>query len=175
MKNPGKQFEDDFKKSIPDYCLAERLKDSAQSFNQSKLTKFTWNNPCDFLCFDSIGRILYCLELKSTKSKYITFDDINKPKSQDKMIKKHQIESLQKFSLFDNVVSGFILNFRDEEHDMERTYFLDIKSFDMMRNKIRKFSFNELDLLTNNAVKIVGQKKRVHYNWDIDGFLNVKH
>ena len=39
MKNAGKQFEDNFKKSIPKYCMIHRLKDTAQSYNNSKETK----------------------------------------------------------------------------------------------------------------------------------------
>ena len=30
--NFGKRFEDDFKSSLPDYCLIHRLRDSGQSF-----------------------------------------------------------------------------------------------------------------------------------------------
>ena len=35
-KNSGKVFEDDFRKSVPDYCFLHRLKDTAQSYNKSK-------------------------------------------------------------------------------------------------------------------------------------------
>lgn len=171
----GKKFEKQFKNSIPDYCLKHRLRDSAQSFNQSNLTKFSWDNPCDFFMFDSIAHILYCLELKSTKNKFITFEDIDSDEKQNKMIHKHQIVSLLDFSKFENVISGFILNFRDEEHDMERTYFIDVKDFNTMCKKIKKSSCNEIDLIMHGAIKISGIKKRVNYTWNIDEFLKRTH
>lgn len=174
-KNSGKSFEQQFKVSVPDYCLLHRLRDSAQSFNQSNLTRFSWDNPCDFFLFDSISHILYCLELKTTKNKYMTFEDIESDEKQNKMIHKHQILSLLDFAKFENVVAGFIFNFRDEVHDMERTYFQDVESFVKMCKSIHKSSFNEMDLILNGAVKIHGTKKRVKYVWNIDEFLNLKH
>ena len=38
MKNVGKRFEENFKKSISDEYLLYRLKDSPQAFTQSNLT-----------------------------------------------------------------------------------------------------------------------------------------
>lgn len=174
-KNYGKVFEQQFKISVPDYCLLHRLRDSAQSFNQSNLTRFTWDNPCDFMLFDSIARILYCLELKTTKNKYMTFEDIDSETQRIKMIHKHQILSLLEFSKFDNVMAGFIFNFRDEVHNMERTYFQDVISFLKMCKSINKSSFNEIDLVLNGAIKINGIKQRVKYTWNIDEFLKLKH
>ena len=173
-KNSGKVFEDNFKKSVPDYCLLQRLNDSPQSFKQSNLTRFTPDNPCDFLLFDSISHILYCLELKTTKYKSISFEDINSNEPQNKMIHKHQILSLTKFSNYNHVIAGFLFNFRDEVNSVERTYFQDIASFNRMCSEINKFSFNEMDLIIYNSVKIDGKKKRVNYIWDIDKLLSLK-
>ena len=66
--NEGKIFEEDFASSInKETIFLHRLKDTAQSYNQSKDTKYTWNNPCDYFLFN--GEIFFCFELKSTKSK----------------------------------------------------------------------------------------------------------
>lgn len=174
--NSGKRFEHQFKLSVPDYCLLQRLKDTAQSYNNSKGTKFTWDNPCDFFMFDSISHILYCLELKTTKYKSMSFEDIYSDNEQNKMIHKHQILSLLDFSNFENVTAGFIFNFRDEDKEIERTYFQNIKDFDSMCKKIDKASFNEIDLIMNgNAIKITGTKKRVNYQWNLDEFLKTTH
>lgn len=173
--NAGKKFEDIFKKSIPSYCMIHRLKDTAQSYNNSKATRFTWNNPCDFFCFDSQSHLLYALELKSTKFKNMSFQK-DKDDNQSKMIKYHQIESLRKLSKYDGIIAGFILNFRDEEKGIERTYFQNIKDFEAMCKKINKVSFNEIDLIMNgNAIKITGIKKRINYQWNIDEFLKLMH
>jgi len=173
--NIGKKFEDIFKHSIPSYCMLYRLKDTSQSYNNSKGTKFTWNNPCDFFCFDSKSHILYAFELKTTKYKSISFEiDLNK--NSTKMIKYHQTESLKKLSQYDGITAGFIFNFRDEEKGTERTYFQNIVDFSSMCRKINKVSFNEIDLIMRgNAIKISGVKKRVNYQWDLDGFLKSSH
>lgn len=173
-KNSGKIFETDFSKSVPDYCFIHRLKDSAQSYNNSKVTSFTWNNECDFFIYDSKSHLLYALELKSTKYKSINFEIDENDKS-SKMIKLHQIKSLTDMSKYDGIVAGFIFNFRDEEHNMERTYFQNIIDFNNMCKKINKQSCNEIDLLLNGAIKIDGTKKRVHYTWDLDKFLSINH
>ena len=64
-----------------------------------------------------------------------------------------------------------VLNFRDEENDLQRTYFMNIKNFINMCGKIGKKSFNEIDLIMNGAIKIIGEKKRKRYRWNIDKFL----
>ncbi len=171
-KNTGKIFEDDFKNSVPDYCLLHRLKDTAQAYNNSKATQFTWNNPCDFFMFDTVKCIFYCFELKSTQGKSMSFEDIETENPKKRMIHKHQILSLLEFSKYNNVFSGFIFNFRDQKNTMQRAYCQDIKSFMNMCKTIGKHSFNEMDLILNGAVKINGNKKRVHYTWNIDKFLN---
>lgn len=171
MKNAGKVFEDCFKKSIPNYCLLIRIPDPPQAFAQRIDTKFSRKNVCDYYCFQSQTQVFYALELKSTKYKSMTFEDIALENPPKKMIHKHQILGLHNYSLYENVVAGFIFNFRDEKNNTERTYFQNIKDFEAMCKKINKHSFNEIDLLLNNAVKIQGQKKRVHYKWDLDEFF----
>ena len=166
-KNVGKIFESDFASSVPSYCFCHRLKDTAQSYNNSGDTKFSWENPFDYFLFD--GDILYCLELKSTSQKYVSFQTDKNDKSQ-KMIKWHQIESLTKASEYRNIIAGFILNFRLDNGE-QLTYFLDIINFNEMKRNIDKKSFNIMDAVLYGAKKIDGTKKRVHWNWNIDSFL----
>lgn len=168
--NKGKQFEKYFKESVPDFCFCHRLKDTAQSYNKSKDTKFTWDNPCDYYLFNGKSRTFYALELKSTKYKQIAFDR-ELDRNSTKMIKYHQIKSLIDFTKYDGVISGFVFNFRDEENCTERAYFQKIEDFIMMTRRIRKKSFNEVDLTMYNAIKINGEKKRVHYKWNIAELL----
>lgn len=170
--NVGKKFEENFKKSIPSYCMLHRLKDSAMAYNNSKGTKFTWDNPCDFFCFDSKSHFLFAFELKSTKSKSISFERKQHEKS-SKMVKYHQISALKQMSIYDGLIAGFIFNFRDEKNNAERTYFQNIIHFDKMSKGIDKTSFNEMDLILNNAVKIKGVRKRINYIWNIDEFLQI--
>ena len=172
MKNAGKIFERDFSSSIPKYCLLIRIPDPPQAFEQNSNTKFSRKNVCDYYCYQSQSQIFYALELKSTKAKSMPYEDINLDNPPKKMIHKHQISGLLNYSKYDNVIAGFVLNFRDEVNGTERTYFQNIKDFDLMCKKINKQSFNEIDLLMNGAVKINGEKKRIHYRWNLDEFFN---
>lgn len=172
--NVGKQFEKDFRDSIPSYCYAHRLRDSAQSYDNSENTSFSWDNECDFFIWDSNQHLFYAIECKTTKGKSMSVQ-MNKDDKSKKMIKYNQIESLTKISKFDGAIAGFFLNFRDEKNNMERTYFLSITDFNRMMKEINKVSFNELDIVLYHGVKISGVKKRVHYRWNIDEFLNLKH
>lgn len=166
--NAGKQFESQFKKSIPDTVLLIRLNDSAQAFKKSEFAKFTPKNPCDFFAFDTLARKLYAIECKSTKYKSISFEDVDSNKKQNKMIHAHQIESLTKFSKYDGVIGCFVFNFRDEKNNVERTYYQDIEKFNQMIHIINKKSFDEIDLIKNGAIKINGNRKRLYYIWSLN-------
>lgn len=169
--NVGKIFETQFKKYVPEYCVIQRLNDSPQSFVKSNLTDFTPKSPCDFIMFDTYNRELWCLELKSTKQKYISFENIYSNKEQNKMIHKHQILGLEKFGKYNHVNSGFLFNFRDDENKTERTYYQDIHDFMRMYNKINKFSFTEIELLLYNAIKVNGEKLKVNYKWNVNKLI----
>lgn len=168
--NSGKQFEKDFSSSIPSYCYIHRLRDSAQSYNNSKNTKFAWDNECDFFIWDSNHHLFYAIECKTTKYKSMSVQLDENDKS-NKMIKCHQIESLTKISKYEGAIAGFFLNFRDEKNNTERTYFMNIIDFNKMMKEINKVSFNEMDIILNHGIKILGRKKRIYFTWDLDSFL----
>ena len=169
--NVGKKFEEDIKKSIPDYCLTIRIPDPPQSFTKRSDTRFSVKNPFDFIVFDSKAGVLYCFELKTTKYKSMSVQLDKKDKS-SKMVKLHQIKSLEKISKYDGTISGLILNFHDENNDNQRTYFIEVNNFINMMKLVGKKSFNELDLLTvGNAKKILGNKKRTRWSWSLDEFF----
>ena len=168
--NVGKQFEKDFSSSIPSYCYVHRLRDTAQSYNNSRNTKFTWDNECDYFIWDSNKQIFYAIECKTTKYKSMSVQ-LNEEDKSKKMIKHHQIESLTKISEFDGAKAGLFLNFRDDKNETERTYFMNIIDFNKMMKKINKVSLNEMDILLNNGIKISGKKKRVHFKWNLDEFF----
>lgn len=171
-KSVGKIFEEDIKKSIDeDRCLLIRLNDQPQSFERT--AKFSLKNPCDFLLYDSLTRLFVPVELKSTKYRSMSFEDIKEENPKNALIHKHQIEGLLKFSKYSGVESGFLLNFRTDEVGMQRTYFIRIQDFLNMCEKINKKSFNEIDLLTiGNAIKLNGNKKRTRYKWCINELLD---
>lgn len=162
-KNVGKIFEQNWKKSIPDNIFYYRPPDSAQSFGTNQNLRFSAKSPCDCFIFD--GDFLYTMELKSAGTKSMSFE---REKSDKGIIHKHQIDNLQKFSSYKNVISGFIFDFRLSD----KTYFCHINDFLNMIDKLDKKSFNETDLMKwCNPITINKRKLRVNYRYDVNTFL----
>lgn len=166
MKNQGKIFENNWKESsIQQGVLTIRLNDSSTSFIMEKNARFTPENPCDYIQF--YKKTLFCMELKSTKYKSMSIQLI--PEDKNKMIKLHQINSLVNFSQYNNVIAGFVLNFRDmdESSKDEDTYFLKISDFSDFLNQTGKKSINKLDVVQYNGIKVNQKLKRVNYIYQV--------
>ena len=169
MKNVGKRFEEDISKSIPDYAMSVRLKDSSLNYNRTENSSYSTNNPYDFLVWDSKHKIIYTLELKTVKGKSISFERIKEDKGE---IHNHQIEGLRYAATFDGVMSGFIIEFRE----YPKTIFLNINDFDTLIGIIKKKSFNLNDLDNNNIKYTIIEQhiKRTRYSYDMDAFFSGK-
>ena len=166
LKNSGKVFEDNFKKSIPDYALLYRLPDSAQSFGNSSNLRFSNKNPFDYLLWDSKLKLLYALELKSVKGKSISFERTKDDKGD---IHFHQINGLNEWDKYDGTVCGVIIQFRE----LETTVFINIQELNELISVIPKKSFNLSDL-DKYYIKyfIIPQKKlKTNYRYDIHYML----
>lgn len=149
--------------------LIYRPPDAAQSFDmdsklRSKL-RFSQHSPCDFMIFSGERNTFWTLELKTFEGS-CSFERTKEDKG---IIHYYQVESLKKFSIYNNVCSGFILDFRKTDN----TYFLMIDEWDDLINSISKKSFNENDLLDYcNPILIDKKKLKVNYRYNIDKFLN---
>lgn len=163
--NPGKDFEQQWKDSVPDDILIQRMPDPAQSFQKNAM-RFSPHNPYDFFMFYSPN--LFCLELKSTKSPSFTFcrKDFSERKS-DFNIKKHQIEGLEAASAYEHVIAGFVLNFRKVNH----TYFIPIQRFKELIENTPKKSINEADVVENGAYLISQTLKKTKFKFDVKKFV----
>ena len=172
MKNEGKKFESILKSSAPPYLKIIRIPDPPQSFTQRDDTKFSKKNPYDYEAFDSLHRISYSLELKTTSQKYLTYHTCEEDEKAKKSanIQWHQIEGLTKAAEYDNVIAGFLLNFRLDSGE-QLLYFLNIKDFNKFRKNTNKKSLNIIDVSLNGGIKISGEKLRVNYRWNLDDFL----
>ena len=170
--NSGKVFEEDFKSSTDkDRCFILRLNDQPQVY--AKTAKFSLKPPCDFILYDSKTNLLIPLELKTTKYKSMSYENINEENPNNAMIHKHQLEKLLEFSKYNGVKAGLLLNFRTEETNSQRTYYIYIQDFLNMCGKINKKSINEIDLINvGNAIKVDGVKKRTRYMWNINQLLD---
>lgn len=142
-----------------------RPPDAAQSFDMSSKLRFSQHSPCDFMIFSGERNTFWTLELK-TFGGSCSFERNKEDKG---IIHYYQVESLKKFSIYKNVCSGFILDFRKTGN----TYFLMIDEWDGLINSLSKKSFNENDLLKYcNPILINKKKLKVNYRYDINSFLN---
>lgn len=167
MKNVGKQFEQDFSKSIPEYAMLYRLPDSAQSFGGSSTLRFSRKSPFDFFLWDSKRRVLYALENKTVAGKSISFEKEN---CENGLIHYHQIQGLNSCNKYEGTVCGFIIFFRE----IETTIFLYIDSFnEIIKNSIKK-SLNYDDIAKSGVpyILIPQTKKRTRYVYDIESLLS---
>ena len=172
MVNEGKKFESAFKSCVPSYLKIVRIPDPPQSFTQREDTRFSKKNPYDYEAFDSIHRISYSLELKSTAQKYLSYHTCEEDEKEEKkaMIQWHQINGLTKASEYNNCIAGFMFNFRLDNGE-QLLYFMNIKDFNRYRQSTNKKSLNILDISLNGGVKVNGEKLRKNFRWDIDEFL----
>ena len=170
MLNAGKKFEVQFKSSIPENVMYHRNPDQPQSFQNT--AKFSLKNKCD--CFIYNYPLLLACELKSTKEKYMTVEMCKEDEGK-KMIHWHQIQGLKEYVQYKGIIPGLILNFRINENDKEQynelTYFIHINDFLRMMTELNKKSFNLLDLVRYNPMKIESIKKRTRFNYDVGSFL----
>jgi len=172
-KNSGKIFEDQLKASIPDYALLYKIPDVSRKYGESS-EKIARNNlkacknPFDFILWNSKTRVLFALECKTVKGKSIAFE--REGDKECKGIHWHQIKGLTKWSEYDGICAGFIIEFRE----IETTIFLNIKEFNKLIDLNDKKSFNIKDL-ESAGIKyiIIPQKlKRIRYTYDIEELLN---
>ncbi|MCT4544542.1 MAG: Holliday junction resolvase RecU [Vallitalea sp.] len=156
-KNAGKQFEDDFKASIPKEVFYYRFRDGTANFNGQKNenVRFQQYNICDCLLYK--GNRLFLLELKSTKKKSVPFS----------MIRKTQIDQLLKASPHKNIIAGFIFNFREHEE----TYYLDVITIKNYIDTADRKSF-PIDWVRDNGVLIQQRKLVKNYRYNVQDFIN---
>ena len=112
------------------------------------------------------GKVLYTLELKSIGTTSISFE---REKGDKGVIHKHQIDNLLNFSTYENIISGFVLDFRLSD----KTYFCMIEESVNMINNLDKKSFNEKDLFDwCNHIEIEKNIMKVNYRYNVQKFLD---
>jgi len=165
MKNTGKVFEQNWKASCPAWLFTYKPPDAAQSFNMANNLRFSQRSPCDYIMYNGKTGILYSLELKTFENSC----SFERCKEDNGIIHYHQIESLKKLNTYENIISGFVLDFRKTD----TTYFLFIDDFCRLSEMITKKSFNEKDMIEYcNPIKIKKRKLKVNYRYDVEKFLH---
>ena len=151
--NYGKQFEEDFIKSLPDYIFRLRLKD-AGGWSNAENTRFTVSNPCDFI-IQNRQLNLYMAELKTHKGKSIPYSAM---KQLDKMI-----EYQNKYEYINCI---FIINFRD----LNKTFIINVLRLDLIRSDTDRKSF-AYDDIKEWGVLIPQKLKRIRYKYDLEEYF----
>lgn len=178
-KSEGKQFEEQLIDSCESLGIFhDRIKDVFIPNNirellaKHKLFMPTSKNKYDFYLFDN-GH-LFALELKSINAKSISIKD-------PKIIKPHQVESLEKASKHEKVIAGFIINFRAT--DDNETYFVPIQDYlkyrDIAMNgkehtyksKVNASSL-PVGICKEIGIEIKNFKKKVNYHYHVKDFTS---
>lgn len=169
--NFGKKFEQDFaaeaKKAKEGKIFVHRLKDTDMSYSQRITTYYTPKNICDYFLFFE-GK-LYALELKTTTYKSISFD---RKEDDNKMIRLHQINDLTNLLQYNNIISGFVFNFKDEEKNTEKVYFMSIQDFNNFVYNTDKSSINATDIVLNGGIPIEATCKRKWFSYNVDKMID---
>lgn len=152
--NAGKQFEQDFKNSVPNNIFFYRFRDGTASWGNQENTRFQQSNMCDCMMFSDA---LFLLELKTHKGKSIPFS----------AIRQNQVTELSKASTYSKVIAGFIVNFRDAE----KTYFTSATKIEyFMAHEERKSI--PMAWFEENGTLIHQKRLKVHYRYGIQEFLD---
>ena len=143
----GKRFEDNIRKSVNVFFY--RFRDGTSSWDKGK-SRFQQTNIADCEIFD--GDNLFILELKSTNEHSLPFNNI----------KKHQIQDLTRYSIYKNVICGFLINY--EKYD--ECYFIEISLFnDFLTLNDRKSI--PIEFARENGVKIPLKRLRTNKVYEL--------
>ncbi len=160
----GKKFETNFKNSVPENIFYYRFRDGTSSWGNKacegcpknkQLTRFQAKNICDCQLFD--GDYLYLLELKSTKGKSLSLNNI----------RKNQVDDLMAASEYANIVAGLVVNFADAE----QTYFMEIDLVNYWYYEQTERKSIPIKEFKEKCIEIQSKKLKVNYRYDIHGFI----
>lgn len=161
----GKNFENEFKQScVEQNIFIHRIKDSQITY---KTEYNVSENPYDFIAFTN--STLFLIECKCTNLSALTV--ARNKEEKNKMIKKHQIDSLWKDSRYNNVIGAFLIDFKTSNN----TYLLSIDDFFEWYNNTDKKSISEKEVIALNPIIVDKELKRTKYRYDIQtGFEQLK-
>lgn len=161
MLNPGKQFEEDFKKSVPPDVYYLRLHDSSIGFDiENSTQRFALKSPYDVVLCKN-GQ-MYAIEQKSNKEKSMSFGD-----GKSARIKTAQVDNLIKAELA-GAIAGLVLNFRT----YEETYFIKASIFKEFMATCGKKSIN-IDDSRRIGILLPSRKLKLHSRYDLEPLLQV--
>jgi len=154
--NVGKDFEQQFKASVPDNVFFYRFRDGTASYSGGDNVRFQAPNICDCMIYTESKKLLL-LELKSTKQNTIPHT----------MIRPNQLAELTKASLICNIMAGLIFNYRH----LEETYFIPITNIKEHIDSSGRKSI-PYDWVKATGLLIPQVKKKIKFKFDLTSLLN---
>ena len=161
MKNLGKKFEENWKKSVPKEIFYYRFRDSASTYyGGNDQLRFSASNIADCLIYDCFTG-LHLIELKHHKGKSIPLNCIIGNKTKEK-----QMKDLLEANEFAGVYSSLIVFFSD----VERCFELPINEFFNFINDEERKSI-PISYFEQYGIEIEVDKLKTNYRFNINKWL----
>lgn len=160
--NAGREFERQFKNSCPKDVFIYKIKDNPNFSNDSM--SISSKNPFDFIMYSYPN--LFLIEMKSTKGSSFSFSE--------KIIKKHQRDSLQLANNYYGIYAGFIFNFRPRKlkngYTENLTFYIGISTLNEFIDLTNKKSINIEDCRML-GIEIESNRKITRYDYNVTKFI----
>lgn len=160
MKNLGKIFEDNWRKSVPSSMFFYRFRDSSGTWSNGDKIRFTPSNIADCMIF--AYNKLHLIELKSHKGKSIPMEAIVGNKTKEK-----QIQDLLNAGSFSGICSWIIIFFSE----VEKCYAIRIEKFIDFKNQENRKSI-PIIWCEENGIEIEVSKLRSNYKYNIGKWIS---
>lgn len=165
--NTGKQFEADFKASVPSDAWCYRLKDSAATYyGGNENLSFSIDNICDFLVYRYPMNHLF--ELKTIETPSIPLEKVfgKYDKAKCKYRKEKHITDMVDAMGYSGQTAHVIVNYRAVN-----------RTFAIPASKVLAFRYNESrksipwQWAEQEGIEVKAKRLRVHWRYDVDGLL----
>lgn len=165
--NTGKQFEADFKASVPSDAWCYRLKDSAATYyGGNENLSFSIDNICDFLVYRYPMNHLF--ELKTIETPSIPLEKVfgKYDKAERKYRKEKHITDMVEAMGYSGQTAHVIVNYRAVN-----------RTFAIPASKVLAFRYNESrksipwQWAEQEGIEVKAKRLRVHWRYDVDGLL----
>ena len=165
--NVGKQFEADFKASVPSDAWCYRLKDSAATYyGGNENLSFSIDNICDFLVYRYPMNHLF--ELKTIETPSIPLEKVfgKYDKAKCKYRKEKHITDMVEAMGYSGQTAHVIVNYRAVN-----------RTFAIPASKVLAFRYNESrksipwQWAEQEGIDVKAKRLRVHWRYDVDGLL----
>lgn len=166
--NTGKQFEQDWKNSIPKDAYCYRLRDSAATYyGGNENLAFSVDNICDFIVYRS--PLMHLMELKTIDTPSIPLQKIFGKYDPEKK-RYHKIKHIKDMiaaAQTEGITAHVIINYRGK---VNRTFA--VQAFDVLQFSVTESRKSiPWQWAAEHGTEITQRQLRAHWRYDVDEFL----